>query len=269
MTIEDHKENQLLLITGCQRSGTTLTGLILDSHSGITYIDEQDFKPEEINSYLCDKKYAPVVALKLPGVSHLINALYVKKPFIIWCERDPRDVITSMLRLKLELGTDKQALWALHPAGAMREIKEGMRALARENFLDDKDRQCLAKLKTLRITDPLGAHKEAVFLGAFCWRVKQRTKQLYERLAIPFFTLRYEELVQQPEHTLRKLFFHAKITWDEAVLQHHKMHKGVAVGGTIKERAIDPKNIQKWHGLLDEDDLAVIQDVCSDLGYEL
>ena len=41
-----------ILITGCQRSGTTLMSLILDSHPEIFNIDEYKFEYFAINTYL-------------------------------------------------------------------------------------------------------------------------------------------------------------------------------------------------------------------------
>lgn len=58
--------NQPILITGCQRSGTTMLNLILDSHPKITGVDEMEFRNENLPHYLSHINYHPFVVFKLP-----------------------------------------------------------------------------------------------------------------------------------------------------------------------------------------------------------
>ncbi|MFQ5471145.1 MAG: sulfotransferase [Gammaproteobacteria bacterium] len=58
--------NQPILITGCQRSGTTLLHLILDSHSNIHGIDEAYYEHERLHEYLDSAEFSKYVCCKLP-----------------------------------------------------------------------------------------------------------------------------------------------------------------------------------------------------------
>src|SRR5512135_1034372 len=112
-----------IIVTGCQRSGTTLFGLMLDSHPQITTVDEDEFLHERLDLYLLSPEYAPCVAFKVP--MEAANFMYFGKlPGVkaLWCVRDPRDVVLSMLNLKLGIVEGRDVVWANHDRGAMREI---------------------------------------------------------------------------------------------------------------------------------------------------
>ena len=109
--------NTPILITGCQRSGTTLLNLILDSHPQIKGVDEGDFFVDLLHEYLNHPDYHPYVAFKLPKISHLVPALqFVPGIKVLWCIRDPRDVVMSMLKLKRRVndGLRGKILWSIH-----------------------------------------------------------------------------------------------------------------------------------------------------------
>ncbi len=81
--------NQIILITGCQRSGTTLLHLILDSHPEVHGIDEMQFNMQRMVEYINSPGLAPCVSFKLPVASHalrFIESLPDRK--ILWCVRD-------------------------------------------------------------------------------------------------------------------------------------------------------------------------------------
>ena len=67
--------NTPILVTGCQRSGTTLASLILDSHPLISSIDEMHFDTHHIDDYLTNQKFHPYVLLKLPTIAPEINSI--------------------------------------------------------------------------------------------------------------------------------------------------------------------------------------------------
>jgi len=89
-TLYQHMSNQIILITGCQRSGTTLLHLILDSHPEVHGIDEMQFNPQRTLEYINSPGFAPCISFKLPVASHafgFIESLPDRK--ILWCVRAP------------------------------------------------------------------------------------------------------------------------------------------------------------------------------------
>ena len=69
--------NTPIIITGCQRSGTTLLHLILDSHPEVRGMDEWEVKADLFYEYLTLPRYASCIAMKLPKVAHLAPARWV------------------------------------------------------------------------------------------------------------------------------------------------------------------------------------------------
>src|SRR5262249_33105358 len=99
----------LVLQVGCQRSGTTLLHLILDSHRQIESFDENRF--DLFKQYVSVPQkpisQAPVIAFKLPFVSNPWNpnieflSRAPGRPKYLLITRHVFDVVTSMCRLKL------------------------------------------------------------------------------------------------------------------------------------------------------------------------
>ena len=71
-----------ILITGCQRSGTTLMNLILDSHPKIWGIDEDRFDFPSIYGYLSAPIPAPFVSFKLPRYAHIMPFIEMLPAFL-------------------------------------------------------------------------------------------------------------------------------------------------------------------------------------------
>jgi hypothetical protein len=119
------------VITGCQRSGTTLLNLMLDSHPDLNGVDEGQFEPDRLMHFRTNRSFHPVVVLKLPQFSHMLPSLVTWPAVrILWLERDPRDVVASMLKLKMKRGEPRSYSWAVYPACGPAEIESCVRVLS-------------------------------------------------------------------------------------------------------------------------------------------
>jgi len=254
--------NRPVVITGCQRSGTTLVHLILDSHPDIRSVDEAEFEDARRDDYLRSPEFGPVVSLKLPRVAW--NAEYIRSfPDVrtIWCVRDPRDVVSSMLRLQLPMAGGEAVSWAAHPHGAEYELHFALPRLSSGPSLFGDRRQ--RRFRRLRRTPPAERSREdQVFLAALCWQVKN---QLFfrNRESLEMQLLRYERLVREPEAALREVLRAIGVAWDDRVLQHHRLHRGVSIGGTDNTRPIDADNTGKWEGELSVEELKTVESLCA------
>jgi protein-tyrosine sulfotransferase len=103
--------NNLLLILGCQRSGTTLALLMLQAHPQIKGIDETEFPspfpfPSSLSLYW-HRLQNKLICLKLP--EHIFNVEYIARHFpqakILWIVRNPYSTISSMSMLKNSQGS--------------------------------------------------------------------------------------------------------------------------------------------------------------------
>lgn len=297
-----------IFITGCQRSGTNLLSLILDSHPQIKSVDELNLfhweviapvaaaqEPSEITVedsakvvmvddriaiHLANPAYPPHVAFQLPSYASRIAFLQSLLPRlqILWCLRDPRDVVASMLKLRLPYQRSRMkpdgslqdaptVPWPVH-SGAVVEIDHALQQL------DPPARQglstYLATYDAIRQkSPPLRTREDAVFMGALRWRLKNELLQAYDREQLPYLVVRYEQIVSNPRLEIEKVLAYLGLSWHEDVLRHHELHSGVVIGETDSGRAIDASNIGKWQGSLSDTELATIREITADLANRL
>ncbi len=263
--------NRAILITGSQRSGTTMLSLALDSHPDVVSVDELQFRIERMREYLNAPEFAPNVCFKLPvAAASLWFVESVNDMRVLWMLRDPRAVVASMIRLPLEL--DGRAVpWAAHPAGALVEIANAVEALAGvPPELTGEWERYSAKAKTL---PEQWSPVDLVRSAALCWRLKNELPRFYDRAGIAYTTVEYEKLVHDPQGQLRAILEYLGLDWHDDVLRHHVLHLGVSVGQTDNTRAIDTRSTDKWQRTLGADELALIRRICgvraSAFGYAL
>jgi protein-tyrosine sulfotransferase len=266
--------NKPILITGCQRSGTTLLHLILNSHPKIHSIDESGYAEEKVNDYLESPDFHPFVCLKLPRFASNLACLtrYLSELRVLWCIRDPRDVIASMVNLHVKLNDVVSVSWLVHPGGAKYEFDHCLPVLDEQtkqelSIYQTKYRKIEEKLPALR------SREEAVFAGAFCWRIKNELLKIYERENIAFEVIKYETLVKHPKEEIKKALDFLNIPWHRNVLRHHRLHKGIHMGKTDYSKPIDSNNVGKWRTLFSKEELELINELTSPLaegmGYKL
>lgn len=260
------------MITGCQRSGTTLLDLILDSHAEIHGIDEMDFRDECLNEYLSESKYYPNVLFKLPTYAHAVNGIKALPGIkVLWCVRDPRDVVASMLNLRLHMD-DSLVSWAAHPRGADGEIKNCADVL--KGCMDDDLHAFLERYQRMRQVRPeQRSHNTKVFSAALCWRLKQELLKIYDSENINYKIVSYENIVTNPKQEIADVLSFLGLAWDDDVIRHDRLHKGMSVGNTDNERPIDNSSKGRWKKTLKSDDVGIISSICSGMaqkfGYKL
>jgi len=253
-----------ILITGCQRSGTTLLSLVLDSHPQIQSVDEVDFDRSKAALYLSSPEYHSHVAFKLPSHAHRAESFAaLAAARIVWCIRDPRAVIASMMNLNLQAG-GRVMSWARHPVGAQREIENGLLVLQHHGRA--LPAVLLHEYGQIRdMPAELRGRGEELFLAALCWRIKEELLEVYQALSLPLYVLQYEKLAREKETEIRAILDFLDLAWHDDVLQHHRLHQGTSTGLTENSRAIDEKSIAKWRQQLTAVELRRIEEICLDL----
>lgn len=256
-----------IVITGCQRSGTTLLHLILDSHPQVTALDETDVDPLSFPSVLHEIHHHSRLAVKLPTAAHEV-ATFAARPelSVLWCLRDPRDVVASMVKLQQPAG-ESTISWASHPHGVFTEIRHCASVLGTAF-----DPACFARMQTFtalcRKRPQLHNREDAVFCAALCWRLKQELLPLYEQFQIRHHVVRYEDLVREPEETIEKVLSFVDLPFHLDVMRHHQLHSGTAIGETDRSRPIDPTSVGRWKSFLNASDLQIIDALCGDVAED-
>jgi hypothetical protein len=246
---------QTVLIVGAQRSGTTLTRLILEAHPSFVCYDE-------VTSYEVLAGQRPLLAdprrpvFKIPRFTEQIDKTpwedagaptasirYDGQP-MLFLLRDPRDVVASMLHLQDGAWYDAHIV-AILEARAARDADFAGRWL--------RDRAWAQSTPSPRTA-----------ICALYWSYKTEALERYQAAGFPVFPLRYEELVQKPESVLRKVLSWLDEPWDAGVLTPHRAaHReigadGLTVGQTDPEAPIHDGSVGAWRAALDPAEVDIV-----------
>lgn len=245
-------------IAGCQRSGTTMLRLALESHPHIHCFDEAiGYKlliAEAINEFV-DFKYkssAKIVGYKIPRFSEQLTRQsfddpdygqfpsFYKGDKVIFVFRDVLDVLGSMMKLR----ADGRNSWL---------EKYGLVILRAMISRQDTDACYIQKYEFIE-----RAGFPAHLVGALYWAVKNQG--FYDLCArnTAVYPVRYENLVARPKDGLIPLCRFLGLDWDEALLNHPAhFHdeldaNGKAIGETDPLRMIDTRSVGGYRNLLTE-----------------
>ena len=240
-------DNKQFFIVGSQRSGSTLLKLILDSHPDIiVYEESESYKKLENNDYPQDR----VVGFKIPIWTSRISWLKKEYPNAkyIFLKRDLRAIACSMLTLKKEgqIWIQRNGLFDLECS-----IKD----------LDNpKDKTFFSKK-----LENLKSLNDWISISVLCAFVKcYYFLEEYRRFSLNVLELEYETLVTNPDEEIKNILAFLCIRWNDNVLKHHKLNKGIW-GGTNFQRKIDINSINKWKSFFDDKNLEKIEKLIKEL----
>ena len=255
--------NNIILITGCQRSGTTLMNLILDSHPDVYSIDEDKFSIWLLNAYIHMQYGKPCVSFKLPRAAPMLSFIRgLPEARVLYHLRDPLDVVYSMVKLNISF-QDSSVSWAAHPGCAQLDIMNGYWVLG------DEARQRL-KPHVERFSDISKKHpqersrEECILSGALVWAIKNEIPAVYDAAGISYHVVRYEDLVTAPRDVIAAALEYIGIPWDDNVLRHHELHEGSSIGLTSNTRKIDNRSVAQGKNNFNAEEIALIRSVCAE-----
>lgn len=244
---------QIFFIAGCHRSGTTLMRLILDCHSEIYCFDEREsygVLSRGPNTHGLDYTTHTRIGYKIP---RLTEQLLSEKPFdydswgmsspmapfyrgdpAIFMVRDYRDVVVSMMGLKLIDDTPWLAEWCIPMISFKMRYEPGFRERWKAEI-------ALASASTSMIG-----------WGALFWAYKNEALLRYIAAGLPVLAVQYEHLVTDPEANIRRVCALLGVDFQPAMLAHsERAHtglepSGLAIGNTDPQRPIDARGVRQW-----------------------
>jgi len=248
----------LIVIVGCQRSGTTLCGQLLGAHPNCILFDEPDGlypwfdKTEEgkldeghaLKKLLnrADQKYKPdfkrksgsgMEAVFKPCVHHLVlkapNLTYAADQLagldlpvsIIFPVRDPRAVVASMQGLDFIVEMDRRQLdWA------QRFPKV---AKANETLLQRMESETEQHVRL-----------------ALVWKLKTGLSDSFHTAGLNPMVFRYEDFVAEPEAYRKSMLEHCGLSFQSSDPTHAEVFQGRGPGLTERGRPVDAVSLHKW-----------------------
>lgn len=240
----------LVMVLGCQRSGTTLAFLMLTAHPRLVGLDELDSRgalptwPALLTNAAAGRK----TVFKLP--TRTIEADRIAGNFrharLVWMVRHPLAVVSSMRRLDGEHGRN----WI--QSYARSELEYARRYFSQMGSLD---------------------HMSEIELAASVWRYKNEALDLFRDRGLEPLIVRYEDLLSAPREAMTEVLEYLGAPWDERVLEHWKHHgQRTMIGGTRTDAPIDRSRLDPELALSPEEQQQVIN-TCRPLlarfGYDL
>lgn len=268
-------QNNMFFILGCQRSGTTLVRLILESHSKISCIDE----PETYQRLLEFKKNNSIepnslLGFKAPLITEQLNEAFfsdVSLDFVIpnkfknvpriFLVRDVRDTIVSMRRLQ----QGKSTWYNIWPEKSFQYWRHTI-----PNFESKFESE---------ISIISNSNDKLLLMASFYWKFKTTSYFDYEKNGTKLCKIRYEDLVNNPKETISKLIKFLNVEWEDNVLHHQKIKhqyvekSGLTIGQTNPKLPISNKSVGSYKNIFSKTELNDIMNISEDLmeklGYEL
>ncbi len=277
---------KIVVISGCQRSGTTMVGQIVGAHPNAILIDEVDSLYEWFNAvegkeledgpilqavfnkaickYITEHKRLREISGRGGVISPEITHLVLKAPnlaysyeklaqlivpiSILYPVRDPRSVVASMKKLR-----------------HINMIGNQLRLIAREEKLASELKSQIDTLNDKSV--PLHIK------WALVWRIKSGLFNRFSEHGLPTFVFKYEDLVADKRNSIRQLADHVELKFDEIMTQHEMVYRGLGPGYTERTRPVDSVSIGKWSNRLTRQDEVDVLDaagkVASEFGYTL
>jgi hypothetical protein len=254
-------------VAGCQRTGTTLMRLMLESHPDIACMDEDRsyallprLKRRRGQQAIARCK-KPLVGFKIPRFTEQLLDLSMDDPefgtflnpyageAIVFLHRDVKDVVASMMSLT-------------YPDGLSWMERYGRRILAyksRQNGFASRYGSLLERV------EHLGNPPHAV--GALYWRYKSEAFLHYREAKLPLLGVYYEQLVADPATEMRRVLSFLGAAWDDRVLAHPRTphseldKDGLAIGNTDPSRPIDDSSVGRFTEHLTQQEIADIREI--------
>ena len=259
-------------ISGCQRSGTTLLRLVLESHPDIQCFDESigyDLMIREARGEslppISTKLGASLLGFKVPRFAEQLTrrefddltygsfSSFYHGEKILHVKRDVLDVVGSMLKLKAVAETSWLETYGI-------SILE---AMIRSPHIDEVYKRKYTQLERQGI--PLH------LVGALYWEIKNQGYFDLQTCGKPVLGVKYECLVTSPEKELRRICHFLQIDWHDALLDHPAyLHgeldqRGRAIGETDPRRSIDASSIGGHRAVLTERQICQILSFTEDM----
>jgi hypothetical protein len=253
-------------ILGCQRTGTTLMRLILETHPDVFCYDELKGYAVLQKSIPEDLTPARLIGFKIPRWTEQLSYQillddgpegpcdnFYRGEKILFLLRDVRDTIASMLKLK---------------GGESNWCEEWAPRIIDAKFAQDETFRARYSVECNVIEN---CSNRLIGLAALYWKYKTESFFLYRSEGLPVLPVSYERLVTEPRALLPLVCAHLGIRFHENLMHHNEFRhaelfeNGMTLGNTDPTRPIQFDSVEQWVRYLSNDDLELIWQIVGDL----
>lgn len=282
-------------IVGLTRSGTTLLRMMLDAHRELAIPPETHFVPDVIKAARADE-----------GTDAMLAAMTSNRTWSDFgiddaamrtrLESVPPGDAAAAVRVFFEAYAERQGKprWGDKTPAYMLSVQRIGRTLPESRFIhlirDGRDVALSQRERAINEQPPADEQAER-----WVKRIRKSREQAGTLKGARYVEARYEDLVRDPETTLRRICEFIDLPWDEGVLSYHERaaerltemagalraegeHAQQDAGYRIDNHAPttkppDPSRLDKWKREMDEGDVAAYEAVAggmlAELGYEV
>lgn len=226
----DNTNSRPIFICGLPRSGTTLVEQILSRHPKITAGDELNDLP-----LACSKR---------------LQAKGIKQAYPLWVDRlEEQDwhkigegyLASTQALQKTPYFTDKN-LQNYKAIGLIRKALPNARIIVCQRSPMDVIWGCYRQFFSNGLVFSYDLQELAE-----TWREFELTIQHWQHLDLPFHTLCYEDMITDPETSIRNLLSYLELEWDEQCLAFHQSERAIKTTSAIQVRQpLTQSFIARW-----------------------
>ena len=274
----------LVLVTGCQRSGTSLVGQMVGAHPQALLLDENEGVMQWARAFLAgDPRHRRL----LPKLLERAAAKYRSgDPKIVRRFLRPvaihKDVTHLVLKApNLTFSHDAIArlgdrVSVIHPVRDVRAVVASMMRLARVDIAanqlrlikQDADTAAAYREDVAMLEDPLLAKH---LKQAIVWRIKSTAHAKFSAAGVDPLVFRYEDCVASPQEFAHRIAEHVGLPPAREMVDHASVLQGGGPGALDRGRPIDRSSVSKWQEVLTRDQereiLALAGPAMERLGY--
>jgi hypothetical protein len=252
---------RLVVVVGCQRSGTTLLGQVIGAQPGCLLIDEFEGLYRWFDAVASG---APDAAAATEEIIVQAGAKYAEPDTRV--DGDARRLAPQIDTLVLKapnLTFDADRIAGLgvpvsivYPVRDPRAVVASMQRLAHIDFVE-RQRGFIAARPTLAarypaqvaVLEDVAAPRWA--RAAQVWAIKSDLGDTFEAEGLPVLQFNYEAFVADPAPWSEKVLAFCGLRDAAKAVAHQDVYKGLGPGGTDRQRPVDATSLAQWQRDLD------------------
>lgn len=247
-------------ILGCQRTGTTLLELILESHPDVYCFGELC----GYSAFLYPQSIVtpePCIGFDIPGmtenftVAHSRGLYDPSRDKILFTSRDPVDVVASMAQLP-------------HPLGTF--LNNFIAPIIQNRLITDIE-FCYkyAKEMEFMVSFLWPSPEYVIAAGALYYKNMNNMSDRYRELGYSVYDVEYADLVTYPEINLVNICEYLGLPWSDNLLNHHLcihtevLEENMALGNNPTNVPIFTSSINKGYTQMSKSEINIIKHMMS------